>query len=142
MKKIYSILSLALMSSTVFAGSYDFDCIAYHLDEESGQISRLIMNRDESYLDDYPGISMQISDPNIDLTKGVQTYENEQKKIVLKATVVPNKNIAELYGNIGRRDHVVKMNTVDIKLSINGSVKNYVGSCTETTITTCGGPCD
>ena len=141
MKKMTAILALILTSSTTYAGSYNFECTAYSM-SKSGQIDKLTMNREEATLDNFPGIFLELIDPNIDLLAGEQTYESKNKRIVVKVTVTATNTIASLEGNIGPRDHNVHVTSVNIKLNHDGITKNFVGSCTETTISTCGGSCN
>ncbi len=142
MKRITTIFSLVLISLPVFAGSYNFECSAYNLDKSSNEIYKLSMTREGATLDNYPSVLLDIVDPNINLLDGEQTYINTKNSIVVKATVKSTRNIVLLAGNIGPRDHVIEMKSVSIKLNRNGSIENFVGSCTETTVTTCGGPCN
>jgi hypothetical protein len=142
MKNILAILSLVAISSTALAGSYNFECKAYNLDTGTNEINKLVMSRDEATLDNYPGVTLDLQDPNIDLLDGEQTYVNSKSKVTLKAKVTLKSEITSLFGNLGRRDHVVKMYSATISVDRNGSKETFVGSCTETTITTCGGPCE
>jgi hypothetical protein len=142
MEKAILGVSAVLFSTTVFAGSYNFECNAYHLDKSSNQIYKLSMTREGATLDNYPGLLLDIVDPNVDLMDGEQTYFNGKDSVTVKAKVSSIRNTVSLSGNIGPRDHRVSMSSVNIKLNRNGVVENFVGSCTETTISTCGGPCN
>ncbi|MBC7421115.1 MAG: hypothetical protein H7328_10340 [Bdellovibrio sp.] len=142
MKTVTTILSLMLISSSVFAGSYNFECTAYHLDKASNEIYKLSMTREGATLDNYPGVLLDIADPNVNLLDGVQTYVNTKQAITVKATVRSTRKIVALSGNIGSRQNDVEMSSVNIKLDRNGSVENFVGSCIETTVSTCGGSCN
>ncbi len=141
MKKFILGLALTTISSVTFAGSYGFECTAYHLDKESNQISKLTMNREGATLDNYPGILLYNSDPNISLLDGTQTYVNVKKGINVKATVKALTNIVSLSGSLGPRENDVEMNSVSILVERNGIKELYQGSCTETTISSCGGSC-
>ncbi|MBC7713718.1 MAG: hypothetical protein H7177_10280 [Rhizobacter sp.] len=142
MKKIILGLLLATLSTAAFAGSYKFECTAYHLDKDSNEIFKLAMTREGASMSNYPGVMLDIEDPNIDLFSGAQTYVSTKKAITLKIVVKAKANIVSLYGNIGPRDQVVEMNSVSIAVDRNGDQENFEGSCTETTITSCGGPCN
>lgn len=145
MKKIFLSLLLVTVSSVVFAGSYDFECTAYHLDKKSSEIYKLTMSRDGATLDRFSE-EVTITDPNINLFDGQQIYENKTKSITVKATVKKKATIVSLAGTLGPRDHIVDMNSVLIE--VEGTEKGkkiketYIGSCEERTITTCGGPCN
>lgn len=142
MEKFILGLVLATISSLSLAGSYNYECTAYHLDRDSNKISKLTMNREGATLDKFPGVMLDNSDPNISLLEGSITYVNLKKEMTVKATVTSITNIVSLSGNIGPRDHDVEMNSVSILVERKGIKELYRGSCTETTISTCGGPCN
>lgn len=135
-------LVLTLSSTSAFAGSYNFECTAFSLDKKSNEIYKLSMTRESAILDNYPGVVLDIVDPNIALTDGTQTYVNSKETLVVKAKVTKKVEITSLSGNIGPRQHDVDMYSVHIDVDRNGSKEIFVGSCTETSISTCGGNCD
>lgn len=140
-KKILPFLSLLAISSTVFAGSYSFDCTAFHLDKKSNEIYKLNITREGATLDNYPGVLFDIEDPNVNLLDGEQKYVNAKNASTLVAKVRLKSKITSLSGNLGPRENDVDMYSAIISVDTNGSKETFVGSCTEITVSSCGGSC-
>ncbi len=139
MKKL--ILGFVCLTSlqVAVAGSYNFECVAYHLDSQTNEISKLNISREKASLDN---LLFETLDPNIDLLDGVQAFLGEDLKTSLKTEVNVQSRILSLGGNIGPRDHHVDLYNVEIEASLNGLKETYTGTCTETTISSCGGSCN
>lgn len=136
MKKI--ILSLALMISvSSFAGSDNYQCTAYSLDKTTNRISTIEMSRFSIEID---GEELVGRDSNKDLFGSTHLFGDEIHGVGVK--VKQKSTVANLNGQMGKRDHSVSVEVVDLEVSSEGVTTKYAGTCTEVQVTTCGGPCN
>lgn len=122
-----------------YAGSYDFKCSLYNLDKDDA-INTLNFNRDEASLNN--SLRLSIKDANIKIYEESITYQDEKEKNNISVKLSNASEIVTLVGAIGKREHYVEVYSVKAEVNFNGQVSSYQGTCTETTVTTCGGSCE
>ena len=140
MKKIFFTLSFLLITSHVaHAGTYNYKCTAYNIDNNSGEISKLVIDRNAASLN---GSAMRANDPNADIDRDILTY-NGQNKLNIEVQVKKVSSITSLRGSIGSREQDVEMDKVELLTKISGMTKVFNGVCSVVQITSCGGetPC-
>lgn len=135
MIKALSFLPVLLISSTVLAGTYTFNCTGYSQNPQTGQNSQITLSRDTATAESFAGGELQLLDTHVDLLSDTLHYQDETMRVNLNVTVSAKSVIYDVVGNYGHGEENIKATAVNITADADGQKINYVGTCTENIVT-------
>lgn len=148
MKKITLALVTLLSVNQAYAGRLDLTCEAYRVSkDENKNIQKFSLNKSETLVINEVKLGpaqwlegdlrgLYIGEPV------VASYKSKDGRGNYNVKITALSEVTKAYGRLSiGRDHDVDVYKVSIEVSRNNKTHKFVGTCTNESISTCGGAC-